>query len=336
MAADIFTYNRTLSRQSDYTDTLIEASNYQLVLLKHFKNSHKTPVKAYERDTEMESDIAPGIVRIHEGQQKDDSSKSYDNDLIKSVTEEANSNGWHITRQADEFKGMRLVQNLVADAKMKDVDALMYGIECVLGSNQECVLKTSVETITKTRGLLNWLQPTAHTAAPFNERHLPAGEITLGSDALTEDEFKSMLKRARIKSKRALNLYGFVGPQLQSMFVDFLIMVQANRNLTRNIDFRETGIYQNVDYLNYEGNTVTLMGLDTLARNTTTLDKDATSDYAGAFFELDKFDLEWLNKPRHESITHLLKGGGQAGFFNAAYRLGARCLTSGFRIMKTA
>lgn len=336
MAADIFAYSRTLSRLNDYTQTIIKASNHELVLLKHFKNSLKQPIKAYVRDTEMESDVGPGIVRISEGTDKDATFKSYDNDLVKSVAEEANSLGWKVTRQAEEFKGMRITADLIEDAKEKDLDALMLGIETVLGSDQECVDKATTATVTKTRGLLSWLSPTAHAVLPFAERHLPAGEIKLDADALTEDEFKAMLKAARIKTKRALNLHGFVGPELRSMFVDFLIMTQATRNLTRNVDYKETGIFQNVDFLNYEGNTVTLVTLDTLARDTSTFQKTAVSDFAGAFVELDKLDLEWLNHPRHFDTTNRTTGSGREGYWNACYRLGARCLTSGFRITKTA
>lgn len=342
MAANVFDYKKSLSRQSDYTRKVVEASKYNLVLLKHLKNHLGEPVMDYERQTEMESDITPGITRIAEGTDKPNTFTTYTNDLVTSVLEDAISDGYKVTRQALKLKGMRIKKDLLAEKRLQDLDALMLGVELVLGSTQECVRKTAVETKTKTRGLLSWLSPTAHTVCPFADRHLPAGEIVLSASGdgsiLSEEDFKAMLKSARKKSKMPLNLYGFVGPDLHTMFVDFLCLADATKNVQRNVDYRATEIYQNVDILSYEGNKVTLVGVDTLGWDIDpTTDKpvaNTTSDFTGAFFEPDKFDLEWLQHPEHVDTCKRETGSGPEGFHNAMYRLGARRLVSGFRITK--
>lgn len=334
MATAIFNTTVPLTKMNDYTESLILMKPEELVLLNHLKRTYPgiKDAKAWKRTNELQGKQRKSYTAIAEGTDKTAGWAHRDNTLVESMLEVGQSDGYAITREQIALNRSAVKHDYLAE--LIDADAIDFArsIEHVIGSRQECVDKTALATVTKTRGLLSWLQPGAHTVLPIANGFRPATEITIAADgALTEAAFKAALAAARKATGYALNLTGFVGLDAKLAFADFLGVIPVQRNMAQ----KDVEIFTMVDFLKYDAGNVKLIQLDGLDCDTTTLEPTTTSGFSGAFIELDKFQLEFAQQITHEDLSSKTDlGSGKKGMHRAMFRLNCTGLLGSFRMTK--
>lgn len=344
MAAGVFDTKSKLSAMDDYTELYIQMKPEELVLLKNLKRSYpgmKAP-KSWKRTNELLGREAKSYSAVSEGTDKAKTWRFKQNGIIESQLEVAHSDGYAITREAIVLNGGRIQEDTLKRLISQDGSDFMRSIEHVLGSAQECVPKTATDTVTRTRGLMNWLQTSAHDALDVPADLRPVAELKLVGDAvLTEALFKEQLLKARKAAGHHLSLTGFVGIDAKLAFADFLQRVQTvtgfDKTLSRSVDYRETEVFSSVDFLKYDMANVKLLCLDGLDCDTTTLEPGQYSGHSGAFIEPENFQVEFAEPVTHEDLTSKLDlGSGRKGFHHAMFRLNCTGLLGSFRMQRVA
>ena len=334
MATDIFYFSDRLGKLDDYTETVIKHKPEELVLMNHLKHTYPGmgAVRAWERNNELEGKQAKNYSAVAEGVDKTADYTHRSNTIIKSMLENARSNGYQISREAIRLNGGRIKENELATLIRRDASDFARSIEHVIGSKQECVQQTSTATVTKTRGLMCWLQNTQHTVMDVPAAFRPVAELQVANTAtLSEDDFKAKLLAARQNAGRTLHLTGFVGLDLKLAFAAFLGLL-TNVN---NVKDPATEISQIVDFLRYDTGDVKLIACDGIDCDTTTLEPGTLSGHSGAFIELEHFQLEFAQPITHEDQTNKLdNGGGPRGYHSAMFRLNCTGLLGSFRVTK--
>ena len=336
MASDIFYFSERLGKLDDYTETLIKHKPEELVLMNHLKHTYPGmgAVRAWERNNELEGKQVKNYAAVAEGVDKTDGYDHQANSIIKSMLENARSTGYQISREAIVLNGGRLRENELANLIRRDASDFARSIEHVIGSRQECVQQSTTATVTKTRGLMCWLQSTAHSVMDVPAAFRPVAELSVAKDGeLTEDAFKAQLLKARQNAGRALHLTGFVGLNAKLAFSDFLgrvTIVSDAKNPAKELS-------QIVDFLRYDVGDVKLIACDGLDCDTSTLEPGTLSGHSGAFLELEHFQLEFAQPITHEDQTNKLdNGGGPRGFHRAMFRLNCTGLLGSFRMVKAS
>lgn len=344
MAAGVFDTKSKLSYQDDYTELLIESKPEELVLIKNLKRSYPGmgAVKGWKRTNELIGRETKSYKAVSEGTDKAKEWRVRSNGLIESQLEVAHSDGYAITREAVVLNGGRVREDYLKRLIQQDGTDFLRSIEHVLGSAQECVPQETTATVTKTRGLMNWLQPGEHTKLNVPEALRPVAELVLSGGAeLTEAAFKEQLLAARKAAGHMLYLTGFVGIDAKLAFANFLNRVQTvqgfDKTLSRSVDYRENEVFSSVDFLKYDMANVKLICLDGIDCDTGTLEPGTYSSHAGAFIEPEHFQLEWAEPVTHEDLTGKLDlGSGRKGFHHAMFRLNCTGLLGSFRMRRTA
>lgn len=335
MAAGIFDTTIPLTSHNDYTESLILLKPEELVLLNHLKRTYPgiKDAKAWKRSNELQGRQIKSYEAIAEGTDKTDGFAHRNNTIVESIIEVGQSNGYAITREQLILNRSHVKHNYLDELIDNDAADFARSIEHVIGSRQECVDKTSPTVVTKTRGLMSWLQPGAHTVLPIADGFRPATEIALGKDdTLTEAVLKEALVAARKNAGHALNLVGFVGLDAKLAFADFLGKIPVQRNM----DAKDTTIFSMVDFFKYDAANLKLVQLDGLDCDPTTLEPTNASGFSGAFIELDNFQLEFAQQITHEDLsTKTDKGSGKKGMHRAMFRLNCTGLLGSFRMTKS-
>lgn len=344
MAISVFDTTNNLSRHDDYTEALIQTQREELVLLNHLKRTYPgiKAAKSWERTNELAGKQVKSYTAQAEGSDKKDGWQMQPHTIVKSVMELGYSDGYNITREAVELNGGHIDLD-IKDEKIKaDAANFARSIEHILGSRQECVAKIAQDTVTKTRGLMSWLQPGAHTVFDIDANFRPYGELTIDADGtLTEEAFKAALLAARQRAGHMLSLTGFVGIEAKLAFADFVARIPTTANITqtmtRPMDYRSTEIFQQIDFLKYDTANIKLVALDGIDCDVATLEPGATSAMSGAFIELDKFQLEFARPITHEDLSPKLDlGSGCKGWHHALFRLNCTGLLGSFRMSKAS
>lgn len=344
MAVSVFDSTQNLTRHDDYTEFLIAVDREQLVLLNQLKRVYpgmKT-AKAWERTNELRGKQVKSYSAVAEGTDKTGSFSMQPHTLVRSVMELGYSDGYSITREAVDLNGGHIDKDELKVLIEDDGANFARSIEHILGSRQECVAKTASNTVTKTRGLMCWLQPGAHTVHDVAAGYRPAAELTIAAGGtLTEEALKAHLLAVRQSAAHALTLTGFVGIGLKIAVADFLNRVPTTANitqtLTRTVDYRNTEIFQSVDFLKYDSANIKLIALDGIDCDATTLEPTATSGMSGAFIELKNFQVEFGRPITHEDLSPKLDlGSGKKGWHHAMFRLNSTGLTGSFRVTQAA
>ena len=323
MATDIFYFSDRLGKLDDYTETVIKHKPEELVLMNHLKHTYPGmgAVRAWERNNELEGKQSKNYAAVAEGVDKTADYTHRSNTIIKSMLENARSNGYQISREAIRLNGGRIKENELATLIRRDASDFARSIEHVIGSKQECVQQSSTATVTKTRGLMCWLQNTAHAVMDVPAAFRPVAELQVANAAtLSEDDFKAKLLAARQNAGRTLHLTGFVGLDLKLAFAAFLGLLTNVNNVKR-----------------YDTGDVKLIACDGIDCDTTTLEPGTLSGHSGAFIELEHFQLEFAQPITHEDQTNKLdNGGGPRGYHSAMFRLNCTGLLGSFRVTKAA
>lgn len=344
MAISVFDSTKNLTRHDDYTEYLIATKREQLVLINQLKRVYPgmKAAKAWERSNELRGKQTKSYNAVAEGTDKKDQFKMQPHTIVKSVMELGYSDGYAITREAIELNGGHVDKN-EHKVKIEDDGAnFARSIEHILGSRQECVPKTASDTVTKTRGLMCWLQPGAHTVNDIAADFRPAAELTIAKDGtLTEEAFKAHLLQVRRHAGHALSLTGFVGIGLKIAVADFLNRIPTTANiqqtLLRTVDYHNTEIFQQIDFLKYDTANIKLIALDGIDCDLTTLEPTALSAMSGAFIEPDCFQLEFARPITHEDLSAKLDmGSGKKGWHHALFRLNSTGVMGSFRVSQAA
>lgn len=344
MASEIFHAKDKLSYLDDYTEAYIEEKPEELVLMNHLKRSYpgiKSP-KGWKRTNELAGRQRKSYTAVAEGTDKKDGWAFRKNALIESQLEVGYSDGYAVTRQAVVLSGGRIPEDVLKRKITQDGQDFARSLEHILGSRQECMPQETTATVTKTRGLMCWLQHEAHSKLDVPADLRPVAELKLTGDAaLTEDAFKEQLRLARNNARHMLYLTGFVGIDAKLAFSEFLGKVQTvtgyENTLRRTTDYRNTTVFQSVDFLKYDTANVTLITLDGLDCDTSTLEPGTYSGHSGAFVELDNFQLEFAEPITHEDLSDKLDlGSGRKGFHHAMFRLNCTGLLGSFRMIRVA
>lgn len=334
MATDIFYFSERLGKLDDYTETLIKHKPEELVLMNHLKHTYPGmgAVRAWERNNELEGKQVKNYAAVAEGVDKTDGYDHQANSIIKSMLENGRSTGYQISREAIRLNGGRLKVNELAELIRRDAADFARSIEHVIGSKQECVQQSTTATVTKTRGLMCWLQNTAHAVMDVPAAFRPVAPLEIANAAtITEADFKAKLLAARQNAGRTLHLTGFVGLDLKIAFSGFLGLL-TNVN---NVKDPARELSQIVDFLRYDTGDVKLIACDGIDCDTTTLEPGTLSGHSGAFVELEHFQLEFAQPITHEDQTNKLdNGGGPRGYHSAMFRLNCTGLLGSFRVTK--
>lgn len=340
MAKPYFSVAERLSQQADYTSKLIKANCRDTVLLDTLNRSISGMDKTndYVRKTELEADESADAVSVAEGLDHDGTFEVDDNDIAQSVLENVRTKGWRMTAESIRLKGGRINMDDQVHLIARDGRKLTLGIERLLGSDRECVDRVSSATVTKTRGLMSWLSPGAHTVLDFNARHRPACEIK-GNVDITEAQIEKALQEAHDKSGHMLHLTGFVGLGLKTTMARFLRAVPVTANvgqtLQRTLSSDAKGISNTVDFFEYEAGRITLMLCDSLMSDAALKPVAVVSTNSGAFIELDKFGVEFGVPIVHEDLTPKEDtGGGPRGYHHAMFRLNCVGASGSFRVLR--
>lgn len=340
MAITLFDSTKPLTRHNDYTETVIQLKPEELVIMNHLKRAYPGfgSVGAWKRTNELAGKQKKNYSAVAEGTDKTGGFSMRENQLVESMIEVGHSNGYAITREALKLNKAHIKSNLLDTLIDQDADDFARSIEHVIGSRQECVDRGTSTTITKTRGLMCWLQPGAHNVLPIADGFRPFGELQIAADGtLTEEAFKNALIAARKHAGHSLNLTGFVGMDAKIAFADFLAKIDTTSSLRRAVDYKAKEIFSQIDFLRYDAGMVTLVPCDGLDCDTSTLEPTTTSGMSGAFIELDNFQLEFAEPITHEDLsTKTDKGSGKKGWHHAMFRLNCTGLLGSFRMIKAA
>lgn len=336
MATDIFYFSERLGREDDYTEALIRHKPEELVLINNLRRSYPgmKAVNAWERKNEIEGKQVKNYNAVAEGVDKTADYDHQANQIISSMLENARSNGYQISREAVILKGGRIQEDELKNLIRRDAQDFMRSIEHVIGSRQEAVAQTTTATVTKTRGLMCWLQSAAHSVQDVPAAFRPVAELSIAKDGeLTEEAFKAQLLAARQNAGRALHLTGFVGLNLKLAFADFLGRVTTITDAKNPV--RE--LTQMVDFLKYDVGDVKLIALDGIDCDTATLEPGELSGWSGAFIEPEHFQLEFAQPVTHfDQTSRLDNGGGPRGYHHAMFRLNCTGLLGSFRVTKAS
>lgn len=312
-------------RVNDYHSVVIDSANTEAAFLGVLPNG-KTPKEL--KDT-WAVRRAP---RIKKPESNDglDKTAGWGNVIpltLEGVCEIMESEGWAVGRVANKLRAGYESQVSAADQRAADATAFALSIQRLFLSNQECRVGTKALP-GRTRCLFSWLSSAVHGVAGVAEVDAEirpsATQIYTGNfDDFNEESLKAMLLAAYAKRRAPVSLTGYVGIDLKSKMSlwNELVPVTAALESARSIAKKADALEVVVDVFKYDAGTVRTLVQNDLLCDVSQDDMPHTyqTPKAGAFLDLDMWELAWLERIEHMDDQDM--GGGPRGHHFATGRL---------------
>ncbi len=336
--AELYTVNKVLRKQ-DAFDAVTRSMADQVQLIPSLKRGERP--KDWNGEWEIEPFPSSHDPAIKEGQDKTDGYNVDVGFLLKGSLQIARSKGWKVTRESNLMPSVteKSVGVSAAKAKAQDSRNLILSIERMLLSDQEVVEKVAADTVTKTRGMMSWLDKAAHAVHPIPTALRPADEFKGDVKTFTEADLKALISKAYRQINGQVSLIGYVGLGLKEIMSNFYAQVPVTQSmrdtLVRTAPANASEIKLVVDTFQYDGGIVrTVVSTNVNTDKASGFLPTDASHLSGAFIDPSMWRLQFLEEMTH--IDQKDDGGGPRGFFQSILRL--QCLNpmGQFRVVHAA
>lgn len=324
--AALYTIQRPMRKQ-DAFDAVTRSMMDQIHLVPSLARGQR-PVD-WEGKWEIEPFPTAYDPAVGEGTDKSTGYKTDVGFMLSGALEITRSRGYHVTRESNLMPTVteKTQGASLARAKAQDTRNLMLSIERLLLSDQEAVEKTALTTVTKTRGLMSWLDPAAHAVYDVPAALRPKSEFKGDVTTFTEDDLKDLLMDAHRHINGQVSLVGYVGLGLKTLMSNFIAEVPVTQNvrdtLVRTVAAGSSEIKLMVDTFQYDAGMVRVaVSPNVLTDKAADFVPTAASHLSGAFINPAMWKLQFLEEMTH--IEQIDNGGGPRGFFQSILRL--QCL----------
>lgn len=317
-------------RVNDYHEAVVDSADTEAAFLGVLRNG---PTPKELKDTWPVA-RAPKIKNpeSYDGKDKTDGWGNTVPLTLEGVCEIFESEGWAVARVTSKLRAAwEKMQQSAAFQRAEDAKAFALSIQRLLLSSQECRVAAGA-TAGRTRCLFSWLSPNAHnvegvTEVPAELRPAAAQYYSGKFDDFNEAAFKAMLKAAYTKRRAPVTLTGYVGIDLKekmSLWNEIVPVTADAQAAVKSVAKEARTLELIVDVFKYDAGTVRTLVQNDLLCDVTQDDLPHTyqTPKAGAFLDLDMWELAWL-----ERITHFDgqdAGGGPRGHHFATGRMNCK------------
>jgi hypothetical protein len=223
---------------------------------------------------------------------------------------------WAVTRLADVTESAG-VKDQVGDARAWAMRRIRRQIEIQIGSNTDQTSQSG-ETPWTTRGMLQWLLPTAQASRPVPENFRPASATrftsAMNSSTLTEAAVQALFLAAYNETKDPLDLDMFVGATVKQLI----------SNLTQADPYRVEGtdeLKNKVMVVSFDFGYARVHLDPFIAWDPATGESTAYSALSGVGINLSQWKWEWIKNNPPANVPLPADGSGVRGYIDCVGRL---------------
>jgi len=217
------------------------------------------------------------------------------------------------------IKGGSEMAEQIADA----ITAVAFQVEKRCLSNEDTKIDDGVKTGNETRGVFQYITPTAQALYPIDAAfRTPAAQVYAGTLAnFTQGQFESMCQSSYKQRKGPFKMHAFLGVELKAAFTNFAFYQPNVNNLTPIGQFLQEAkskkMIKAIDNLVMDTGEVDLHITSFLYTDPDTGADTAFTHKSGIVVDMNMCGLAYTRKPR--VIRKPYDGGGQKAIVDAIF-----------------